>query len=109
MCSTPAKRILSACHRDLTRVGIASQKGNAMHLTRSFGHGISRRAVLNRFAGAGALAALTAAKGPTHAFALFTPAPAVTASKGEVLMAQTTPTAETAPTVVLVHGAFADA
>ena len=35
-----------------------------VHLTRSFGHGISRRAVLNRFAGAGALAALAAVKGP---------------------------------------------
>jgi pimeloyl-ACP methyl ester carboxylesterase len=109
MCSTPTKRILSACHRDLTRVGIASQKGNAMHLTRSFGHGISRRTVLNRFAGAGALAALAAAKGLTPAFALSASTRAGTAVEGDVLMAQATQTAETAPTVVLVHGAFADA
>lgn len=115
MCSTPTKRILGACHRDLTRVGIASQKGNAMHqngfvhLTRSFGHRISRRAMLNRFAGAGALAALTAAQGSTPAFARFASARTETALEGDALMAQTTPTAETAPTVVLVHGAFADA
>ncbi len=80
-----------------------------MHLAQSNGHGMSRRTVLNRFAGAGAVATLAAAKALTPAFALAASARAGTAIEGEVLMAQTTPTAETVPTVVLVHGAFADA
>jgi pimeloyl-ACP methyl ester carboxylesterase len=115
MCFRARERKIGLCRRGRDSVGSDLQKGNAMHqngfvhLTRSFGHGMSRRAVLNRFAGAGALAALAAAKGPTPAFARFAPAHAETALEGDALMAQTTPIAETAPTVVLVHGAFADA
>jgi len=45
----------------------------------------------------------------TPAFALSAPASVGSTSEGEVLMVQATPTAETTPTVVLVHGAFADA
>jgi pimeloyl-ACP methyl ester carboxylesterase len=76
------------------------------HLTRALRRGVSRRTVLNRFAGAGALATLAAAKGISSALALSASTPSI---RGGVLMAQATPTAETAPTVVLVHGAFADA
>ena len=72
-------------------------------------HGVSRRAVLNRLMGAGALVTLAAANGPAPAFALSPSARASTVNTGEILMAQTTPTTATGPTVVLVHGAFADA
>jgi pimeloyl-ACP methyl ester carboxylesterase len=115
MYASPWRRTIYVGRSTFDRAATDFQKGNAMHqngfvhLTRSFGHGMSRRAVLNRFAGAGALAALAAAKGPTPAFARFAPARAGTAFEGDALMAQTPPTAETAPTVVLVHGAFADA
>src|SRR4051794_35967593 len=77
-------------------------------LTRTLRRGVSRRTVLNRFAGAGALASLAATRGITSALALTAPASTRSTSKGEALMAQATPTAETALTVVLVHGAFAD-
>jgi pimeloyl-ACP methyl ester carboxylesterase len=76
------------------------------HLTRALRRGVSRRTVLNRFAGAGALATLAAAKGISSALALSASTPSI---RGGALMTQATPTAETAPTVVLVHGAFADA
>src|SRR5215207_95062 len=91
------------------------QKGNIMRhtsvdrMTRSLRHGVSRRSVLTRFAGAGALATLAATRGMTPAFALSAPASVGSTSEGEVLMVQATPTAEATPTVVLVHGAFADA
>jgi pimeloyl-ACP methyl ester carboxylesterase len=79
------------------------------HVTRALRRGVSRRTVLNRFAGASALASLAVAKEIIPAFALSESASVGSTSEGEVLMAQATPTAETAPTVVLVHGAFADA
>ena len=79
------------------------------HLTRALRRGVSRRTVLNRFAGAGALATLAATRGMTAASALSEPASVASTIEGGTLMAQATPTAETAPTVVLVHGAFADA
>jgi pimeloyl-ACP methyl ester carboxylesterase len=79
------------------------------YVTRALRRGVSRRTVLNRFAGASALASLAVAKEITPAFALSESASVGSTSEGEVLMAQATPTAETAPTVVLVHGAFADA
>jgi pimeloyl-ACP methyl ester carboxylesterase len=78
-------------------------------LTRTLRRGVSRRTVLNRFAVAGALASLAATRGITSALALSEPASVGSTSEGEVRMAQATPTGETAPTVVLVHGAFADA
>ena len=78
-------------------------------VTRALRRGVSRRTVLNRFAGASALASLAVAKEITPAFALSESASVGSTSEGEVLMVQATPTAETAPTVVLVHGAFADA
>src|SRR5918997_1343607 len=90
-------------------------KGNTMRqnsldqLTRALRRGVSRRTVLNRFAGAGALATMATTRGITSALALSESASAGSTIKGEALMAQATPTAETAPTVVLVHGSFADA
>jgi pimeloyl-ACP methyl ester carboxylesterase len=58
---------------------------------------LSRRATLRRAGGAGvALAAARLSR------------PSASASQLGVAMAQSTPTANTAPTVVLVHGAFAD-
>ena len=91
------------------------RKGNTMHqnrldgLARALRHGVSRRTVLNRCVGAGALAILAATRGVTSTFALSASAPDGPSFKEGVQMAQATPTAETAPTVVLVHGAFADA
>jgi pimeloyl-ACP methyl ester carboxylesterase len=84
------------------------------HTPRTPYRSLSRRAALGRFAGIGAGATLA-----TAAFAAF---PATTlgrsaslASSGAVrtqtgtFMAQATPAASGSPTVVLVHGAFADA
>ena len=78
-------------------------------LTRALRRGVSRRTVLNRFAGAGALATLATTRGMTPAFTLAESASVGSTIEGGSLMAQATPTAETAPTVILVHGAFADA
>src|SRR5918993_3469382 len=91
------------------------RKGNTMHqnrldhLARALRRGVSRRSVLNRFVGAGALASLATTRGVSPALALSGPASVGSTIEGGALMAQATPTAETAPTVVLVHGAFADA
>src|SRR5918997_1901932 len=90
-------------------------KGNSMHqnsldqLTRALRRGVSRRTVLNRFAGAGALATVAATRGIGSALALSESVSAGSTIEGGALMAQATPTAQTAPTVVLVHGSFADA
>jgi pimeloyl-ACP methyl ester carboxylesterase len=78
-------------------------------LARALCHGVSRRTVLNRFVSAGALATLVATRGVPPAFALSASAPDGSSAKEGVQMAQATPAANAAPTVVLVHGAFADA
>jgi pimeloyl-ACP methyl ester carboxylesterase len=91
------------------------RKGNTMQqngfdgLARALRHGVSRRTVLNRFAGAGALATLATTRDITSSFALSTSAPDRSSIKEGVQLAQATPAAGAAPTVVLVHGAFADA
>lgn len=69
---------------------------------------LSRRGVIGQVVGAGVVATLAAAgPGAVHGVALG--ATNSSEAKGEAVMAQATPTAAATPTVVLVHGAFADA
>jgi pimeloyl-ACP methyl ester carboxylesterase len=84
------------------------------HVLRPLNRALSRRAALGRLAGVGAGAALASASisaMPATArelFAVSDMSGVARSSKG-VLMAQATPAASGSPTVVLVHGAFADA
>jgi pimeloyl-ACP methyl ester carboxylesterase len=72
---------------------------------------VSRRAVIGRFAGAGTAAAVTIAGfgHGAHVARAASVTSAFDAQPGEPLMSQATPTNDASPTVVLVHGAFADA
>jgi pimeloyl-ACP methyl ester carboxylesterase len=84
------------------------------HLNPSADDQMSRRVVLGRFAGAGvAAAAATAALGGSKALAeeLATSPPTTPPAEGTTMSAPETtpPTAAAGPTVVLVHGSFADA
>ena len=69
------------------------------HRADALGRRLSRRAALGRLAGAGAVAALTTVPWSR---------PSASAAQEGTPMTQSSPTAEGAPTVVLVHGAFAD-
>lgn len=79
--------------------------------TRAPARALTRRAALGQLAGAGALAALAAAGIHEESRAANALSDATNAHMhpGATMMSQATPTAETSPTVVLVHGAFADA
>ncbi len=115
MCRAAGEGMIEACPRDFARAGAASQKGNTMSPAVSGTIPdvcLSRRAAIGRLAVAGAAAAIAATpfgKFPTAAQAA---APHnqsfATATEEGKLMSQTTSTVDTVPTVVLVHGAFAD-
>src|SRR3954463_979043 len=115
MCVSSQRRTISVGRSIVVCSATDLRKGNSMHqngldsLTRELRHAVSRRTVLNRFAGAGALATLAATRGVTSAFALSVSAPDGSSIKEGVQMAQATPAANAGPTVVLVHGALADA
>lgn len=110
MCLPSDRRMIEACQRDSARNGNASQKGNimspALSDTITDTH-LSRRSAIRRLATAGTAAALgatqlkqilTAANGPTSQ----------DRSRSTTTREGTTMTDTTAPTIVLVHGAFAD-
>src|SRR5215212_7094866 len=115
MCVPSRRRTISVGRSIVVCPATDFRKGNTMHqnrldgLARALRHGVSRRTVLNRCVGAGTLAILAATPGVTSTFAVSASAPDGPSFKEGVQMAQATPNAETAPTVVLIHGAFADA
>src|SRR4051812_35468586 len=82
------------------------------HVARLPGEQISRRGAIGRVAGAGVVAALTTtglSLARNGARASSRTSLSTASSPQGVLMAQATPASGAAPTVVLVHGAFADA
>ena len=79
--------------------------------TRAPARALTRRTALGQMATAGVLATLAAAglRNETRAAGAIADTANTQGQPGAVIMSQATPTASTAPTVVLVHGAFADA
>jgi pimeloyl-ACP methyl ester carboxylesterase len=118
MCVSRSPDIITAHRRRTATAGTSSRKGIFMEnqrgrlAWRAVRH-VSRRSALAHLAAAGALAAAAATRLGIKPIAAEGMAPSgsstVSVPSLGVSMAQTTPTADAPLTVVLVHGAFADA
>jgi pimeloyl-ACP methyl ester carboxylesterase len=112
MCRRAGRRKIAACHRDVFRRRFI-ERGNSMNRPVSAalpGARLSRRTAIGRLAGAGAVAVIaTTHIGISQGAAQPLRSSNVTTQEG-IIMSTASPTANNSPlTVVLVHGAFADA
>jgi len=115
MCFAVARRKLEACRRDLARAGTLRRKGNLMNRAVSGAlpdARLSRRSAVSHLAAAGvaALFAATSFGPPRGAAQGARPLArsAVSPLRKGTTMTETASPANSTPTVVLVHGAFAD-